>query len=195
MENLSAKYWEQRYVDKNTGWDVGEIVPQWKVYFDDLVCHCTEKRILIPGAGLGHEAEYLHHLGFREVHVLDWSPTAIERFKERIPSFPASHCHVGDFFTHKGTYDIIVEQTFFCAIDPLLRKQYVLAIDNLLAESGQWAAMLFNTRFDGDGPPFGGTIDEYIDLFKGVFKEIVIDEEPASIEPRKGREVFVIGRK
>ena len=57
---------------------------------------------------------------------------------------------------------------------------------------GQWTAMLFNTQFDGGGPPFGGSIDEYIDLFQGVFKEIVIDEEPASIEPRKGREVFVI---
>ena len=50
-------------------------------------------------------------------------------------------------------------------------------------------------HFDGDGPPFGGSIDEYIDLFKGVFKEIVIDEEPASIKPRKGREVFMLGRK
>ena len=90
---------------------------------------------------------------------------------------------------------MIVEQTFFCAIDPSLREQYVRAIDNLLTEEGQWAAMLFNTHFDGDGPPFGGSIDEYIDLFKGVFKEIVIDEEPASIKPRKGREVFMLGRK
>ncbi|HCE85827.1 MAG TPA: SAM-dependent methyltransferase, partial [Bacteroidetes bacterium] len=42
---------------------------------------------------------------------------------------------------------------------------------------------------------FGGSIDEYIDLFKGVFEELVVDENPISIEPRKGREVFVIGRK
>jgi hypothetical protein len=28
-----------------------------------------------------------------------------------------------------------------------------------------------------------------------VFKELVIDENPVSIDPRKGREVFMIGRK
>ena len=195
MANLSAKYWEQRYVDKNTGWDVGEIVPQWKVHFDDLACHSKEKRILIPGAGLGHEAEYLHHLGFKDVHVLDWSPTALERFKERIPSFPDSHCHVGDFFIHKGSYDIIIEQTFFCAIDPNLRQEYVSTIDSLLEKDGIWAALLFNCVFEHEGPPFGGLIELYIDLFKGIFKELIIDEEPASIDPRKGREVFLIGRK
>ena len=195
MTQLSSKYWEQRYVDKNTGWDVGEIVPQWKVYFDELAFHGKEKRILIPGAGLGHEAEYLHHIGFKEVHVLDWSTTAIDRFKERIPSFPVSHCHVGDFFTHKGTYDIIVEQTFFCAIDPQLRQEYVRTIDNLLGKDGIWVALLFNTQFEHDGPPFGGSMEQYLDLFKAIFKELIIEEEPASIEPRKGREVFMIGRK
>ena len=195
MTQLSSKYWEQRYVDKNTGWDVGDVVPQWKAFFKDFTSIDKRIRILVPGAGFGHEVEYLHHTGFQNVHILDWSSSAIESFQQRLPTFPKSHCHVGDFFEHKGQYDMIVEQTFFCAIDPSLREQYVLAIDNILTEEGQWAAMLFNTHFDGDGPPFGGSIDEYIDLFKGVFKEIVIDEEPASIEPRKGREVFVIGRK
>ena len=195
MTQLSAKYWEQRYVDKNTGWDVGDVVPQWKAYFKDSTAIDKGKRILVPGAGLGHEVEYLHRAGFQDVHILDWSSSAIESFQQRLPTFPKAHCHVGDFFEHSGQYDVIVEQTFFCAINPSLREQYVLAIDNLLAENGQWAAILFNTRFDGEGPPFGGSIDEYIDLFKGVFKELIIDENPISIEPRKGREVFVIGRR
>ena len=195
MTQLSAKYWEQRYVDKNTGWDVGDVVPQWKAYFKDSTAIDKGKRILVPGAGLGHEVEYLHRVGFQDVHILDWSSSAIDSFQQRLPTFPKAHCHVGDFFEHSGQYDVIVEQTFFCAINPSLREQYVLAIDNLLAENGQWAAILFNTRFDGEGPPFGGSIDEYIDLFKGVFKELVVDENPISIEPRKGREVFVIGRK
>ena len=195
MTQLSAKYWEQRYVDKNTGWDVGDVVPQWKTFFKDFIESDKGKRILVPGAGLGHEVEYLHRSGFLDVHILDWSKSAIDSFQQRLPSFPSSHCHVGDFFQHKGQYDVIVEQTFFCAIDPTLREQYAKAIDNLLGEKGQWAAMLFNTQFDGDGPPFGGSIDEYIDLFQGIFKELVIDEEPASLDPRRGREVFVIGRK
>ena len=195
MTQLSAKYWEQRYVDKNTGWDVGDVVPQWKAFFKDFRASDKGKRILVPGAGLGHEVEYLHRTGFQDVHILDWSSSAIESFQQRLPTFPSTHCHVGDFFEHSGQYDMIVEQTFFCAIDFKLRDQYVLAVDNLLAEEGQWAAMLFNMRFDGEGPPFGGSIDEYIDLFRGVFKELVIDENPISIDPRKGREVFMIGRK
>lgn len=195
MTQLSSKYWEQRYVDKNTGWDAGDVVPQWKSFFKDFTASDKGKRILVPGAGLGHEVEYLHRAGFQDVHILDWSSSAIESFQQRLPTFPKTHCHVGDFFEHSDQYYMIVEQTFFCAIDPSLREQYVRAIDNLLTEEGQWAAMLFNTHFDGDGPPFGGSINEYINLFKGVFKEIVIDEEPASIKPRKGREVFMLGRK
>ena len=52
-----------------------------------------------------------------------------------------------------------------------------------------------NTQFEHDGPPFGGSMEHYLDLFKAIFKELIIEEEPASIEPRKGREVFMIGRK
>ena len=64
MTQLSAKYWEQRYVDKNTGWDVGDVVPQWKAYFKDTASD-KGKRILVPGAGFGHEVEYLHRADFR----------------------------------------------------------------------------------------------------------------------------------
>ena len=34
--NLDEKFWNQRYLDKETGWDLGEISAPLKKYFDQL---------------------------------------------------------------------------------------------------------------------------------------------------------------
>jgi Thiopurine S-methyltransferase (TPMT). len=50
--------WQERYLNQQTGWDIGEISQPLKAYFDQL----TDKRmrILVPGGGNGYEAAYLH---------------------------------------------------------------------------------------------------------------------------------------
>ena len=50
-------YWEERYQKGETGWDAGTITTPLKEYIDQL----TDKNltILIPGAGNGHEFDYL----------------------------------------------------------------------------------------------------------------------------------------
>ena len=81
------QYWQKRYLENATGLDLGEASPPLKAYFDQLVDRSM--KILIPGAGNVHEAEYLHKRGFENVHVVDWAPKAIENIQERIPSFPS----------------------------------------------------------------------------------------------------------
>ena len=34
--NLNSNSWNQRYISKNTGWDVGKITQPLKEYFDQL---------------------------------------------------------------------------------------------------------------------------------------------------------------
>ena len=84
--NLSEGFWENKYKKNKTGWDLGEVSPPLKTYFDQL----TNKnlKILIPGGGNSYEAEYLFKNGFKNVYVVDISETALKNIKNRVPDFP-----------------------------------------------------------------------------------------------------------
>ena len=96
---------------------------------------------------------------------------------------------LGDFFELKGSFDVVLEQTFFCAIDPELRNQYVDKMKELLTEKGQLLGVLFNRSFEG-GPPFGGSIVEYQALFNANFNARFIPCD-VSHPARQGSEVLL----
>lgn len=183
-------YWDSQYEENKTGWDVGYISTPLKEYIDQL----TDKnlKVLIPGAGNAYEAEYMHLQGFKNVYVLDISGEAIKKFTNRFPDFPKKYIVCDDFFKHEGEYDLILEQTFFCAIYPSLRKKYADKIYSLLKENGKLAGVLFNHEFEKTEPPFGGTEKEYRDYFDSGFDYIVFETSYNSIKPRAGREIFMI---
>ncbi len=182
-------YWETRYAEQKTGWDVGTISTPLKTYFDQLLNN--ELRILIPGAGNGHEAVYLFDSGFTNVHVLDISPLAIRHFHSIRPDFPSTQVHVGDFWKHEGVYNLIVEQTFFCAIDPKLRAYYCSKVASLLAPEGKLIGLLWSVPMNEHQPPFGGDAEEYQKLFETTFDISIMEKAYNSIAPRSGRELFI----
>jgi thiopurine S-methyltransferase len=187
MTNLDANYWTQRYIDGLIGWDIGFCSTPLKDYFDQL----TNKhlKVLIPGAGYAHEAKYLHEQGFTNVYVVDLAPEPLAHLKNQCPGFPDARMICQDFFTLEEQYDLIVEQTFFCALDPSMREEYVKKIKSLLKTNGKLVGVLFNRDFEG-GPPFGGSIVEYAELFKRHFENLHIQSCYNSITPRQGTEVF-----
>lgn len=185
---LSSEYWNLRYTEENTGWDLGMISPPIKAYLDQLTD--TSIQILIPGCGFGHEGIYLFQKGFRNVHFLDFSHLPLQRIFEICPEIPKGNLHSEDFFKHNGVYDLILEQTMFCAIEPKLRTHYALKVSGMLKPGGKLAGVLFDRDFDG-GPPFGGSSSEYKELFKPYFSELKIEPCLNSVAPRLGTEVFI----
>jgi len=97
---------------------------------------------------------------------------------------------LGDFFKHQGEYDLILEQTFFCALPPTMREKYVLKMYLLLAKKGLLVGLSFNKKFES-GPPFGGSLTEYQKLFKNHFTFLQLDLCLNSIKPRSNSELFV----
>ncbi len=186
---MTAENWNSRYINGDTGWDIGYVSTPLKAYFDTL----TDKyqKILIPGGGNSYEAEYLHQQGFTQVYLLDWAPLALENLKKRIPDFPADHLLVADFFEHTGQYDLIVEQTFFCAIDKSLRAKYAGHAASLLKPGGKLMGVMFNAPMNTDHPPFGGDATEYRSYFEPHFNIIHMEPCQNSIAPRAGKELFV----
>jgi SAM-dependent methyltransferase len=185
---LDAAYWEAQYEAKTTGWDLGQVSPPIQAYVDTVAD--KNSRILIPGCGNSYEAEYLLEHGFTNITVIDIAPTPVAVLKEKFKNNPNIQIVLGDFFEHQGNYDLIIEQTFFCALPPTLRQKYVWKMHQLLAEEGILAGLLFNRMFES-GPPFGGSKEEYQKLFAAAFDFIKMDLSENSIAPRANSELFI----
>lgn len=189
MNKLDANYWQGRYADGQTGWDLGEPSAPLKEYID----HLTDLNlyILIPGAGNSYEAEYLFHKGFKNIYIVDFATAPLQHFAERVPEFPENQLIQNDFFELTGQYDLILEQTFFCAINPALRNDYVVQMHRLLKPNGILAGLLFDCEMDKEGPPFGGSKAEYEKYFSPFFELKHFESAKNSISPRAGRELFI----
>ena len=186
---LTEEYWNNCYQNNDTGWDLGKISKPIEAYFSQL--NNKELSILIPGGGNSHEAEYILSNGFKNVFVVDISPFAISNIKERVPNFPANHLFNEDFFKINGTFDLIVEQTFFCAIDKNLRSAYAKKVAELLSSEGKLVGLLFDAPLNEDYPPYGGTKKEYVSYFAPYFDIETMEPCYNSIQPRSGREIWI----
>lgn len=187
---LNSHYWENRYLNHETGWNVGKITTPLQTYIDQLEDKTI--RILIPGAGNGYEFEYLIQNGFENVFVVDFAATPLENIKKRIPNLDKNRLIHSDFFELEGKYDLIIEQTFFCALEPKLREKYVRKMHSLLNPKGKLVGLLFQFPFTENGPPFGGSIGEYKNLFEPDFSIKCLATAYNSIKPRVNTELFFI---
>lgn len=187
----TANFWQNRYDMGETQWDIGQVSPPLKAYFDQL----TDKtlKILIAGAGNAYEAGYLHEQGFKNVYVVDFAQAPLENFAQKYPDFPQAHLIQADFFTldMPQAFDLIIEQTFLCAIDPTRRSEYAKQMQRLLKPTGKLVGVLFDTEF-AQNPPFGGSLSEYQTLFEKDFVIKKLERCHNSIAPRQDSELFVM---
>lgn len=188
------EYWTKRYVEKQTGWDIGYPSTPIKEYIDQL----NDKgiSILIPGAGNAYEAEYLLQQGFTNVSILDISPFPLKKFKKRNPHVLDHQLIQADFFQHHGKYDLILEQTFFCSMLPsqFNRESYARHMAELLKEKGKLVGLWFDIPLGGntENRPFGGDKALYLSYLTPYFNVKVFESCTNSIEPRSGKELFGI---
>lgn len=190
---FDESYWTAKYRAGEMGWDMGSVSPPIKEYADQL--RDKDISILIPGAGNSYEAEYLHQAGFTNLDVLDISSAPLQNLAVRFPEFPKANLIHADFFQWDKKYDLILEQTFFCALDPSLRPSYAKKMHELLNPGGRLAGVLFDFPLTESGPPFGGSREAYVSTFESWFDIKVLERCHNSIKPRSGRELFLIFEK
>ena len=190
---MNDDFWSARYQQGNTGWDIGDISTPLKEYIDQL--ENKELKILIPGAGNSYEAEYLFNSGFWNVFVCDIAAEPLENLKKRVPDFPEPQLLHSNFFDLKEEFDLILEQTFFCAIQPKNRPEYAIKASELLKTKGKIVGLFFDFELKPDGPPFGGSKEEYLTYFSPYFEIDILERCYNSIPPRQGNELFFKFRK
>jgi SAM-dependent methyltransferase len=190
-------YWTERYINQNTGWDIGYPSTPLKNYIEQL----TDKsiKILVPGAGNAYEAQYLWEQSFKNVVVIDISKVPLKDFKKRNPNFPENQLLHGNFFEHKESYDLIIEQTFFCSFIPSdkNRAAYAKHMASLLKPTGKLVGVWFNfpLTHDMEKRPFGGDKLLYLTYLNPYFKTVVFEPCYNSIKLREGKELFGIFEK
>lgn len=196
MSELDATFWENRYQERHTPWDLGGPTP----VFERLIHEGTipQGRLLVPGAGRGYDAIAFARAGY-EVVALDLSPSAASELRAIAEEAGvALDVRVGDFFAlhEPGGYDAALEYTFYCAISPSLRTAYRDQMAHLLKPGGVLFGLFLPLQApDPDGPPFEVSVEEIKRSFGECF-DLVHEEMPEdSIKPRKGNEVLMIWRR
>jgi methyl halide transferase len=189
VNQLDQSFWNKRWENNQTGWDIRQASPAIIAYMAQYVN--KDAAILIPGCGNAHEAQWLLENDFTNITLIDIAPRAVAKLKEKYEKNLAVKVILGDFFKHQGYYDLIIEQTFFCAVDPKLRQNYVAQSASLLNKNGKIIGLLFNTEFEQMGPPFGGNSIEYQEFLENHFSIKKMENCFNSIKPRANTEIFI----
>lgn len=191
IPSLDSTYWESRYQNNDIPWDLNEVASPIAQYINQL--DNKELKILIPGAGNGYEVSYLWKNGFKNIYIVDLAETPLKNIKRVIPEIPNDRLLNIDFFKLDDTFDLIIEHTFFCALSPLIRENYVKKCHNLLNAHGKIVGLLFSfpLNIERGRPPYGGSYTEYETLFSAYFIKKCMQPATNSHPSRQGSELFI----
>jgi SAM-dependent methyltransferase len=186
-----AGFWDQLYREGNDGWELGRGAPpllRW------LTQHPPRgKKVLVVGAGRGHEAAFAASLG-AQVTALDFAEAAVTALRA-LATVEKLEVRQQDLFELKAPeWDLVVEHTCFCAIEPARRDEYVAAVATALHEGGELVGLFWAHERPG-GPPYATTRAELQQRFGARFDWIFDEVAPDSVAARQGQELLVVLRK
>jgi SAM-dependent methyltransferase len=170
MNNSMTKDWNAAYEADETPWDKGFAAPPLRAF---LETHPIRGRVLVPGCGLGHDVRLLAQQG-ASVVGLDIVPKAVRK-AQAVASVGDERFEVADFLNlaehYYGQFDVVVEHTCLCALDPTQREAYVRAVLQALKPGGHYLAVFFREVKDyrKGGPPHPITADQIEALFSNDF--------------------------
>lgn len=162
-------FWENRYQEANTPWDLGDASPYFRNFLDHRPGWFEPGKIVVPGCGLGHDAALFAEHGFN-VYGVDFSETAVAFAQKRYGHF--CQFRQVDFFdlqmsqevlgTHQ--FDYVLEHTCFCAIDPSRRVNYRDSVLRLLRPKGYFLGVFWE-HDEPDGPPYSVSMEVLMQIF------------------------------
>ncbi len=195
LATRSAGFWQDLYTSGEDGWDMRSVhrgLPN--VYGAGLFG--AARRVLVPGAGRGHDALFLASQGL-DVVACDFAETPVEAMRSardaRGLSMDVREMDVFALMNEPaGSYDAIFDYTFYCAIDPAERDRYRDLAAHLIRPGGRLILFAFPLNRDKAGPPHSMTIPELKLRFAGAFDWVLDETMPASPSPRRPNERLVL---
>ena len=149
-------FWNDRYASGVTPWDLGDVSAAARVLVEK---HFPRQgRVLVPGCGRGYEVVYLEKLGYR-VTAVDFAGEAV-RFLGELARQSQVQPEIlqQDLFLlptlYNSAFDVLLEQTCFCAIDPSLRNDYEQLAYRVLRPGGRLLGVFMEVDEPREGPPY-----------------------------------------
>jgi methyl halide transferase len=189
--------WEADYQRKSDGWDMGGPTPVFKRLASSK--RFTPGRMLVPGAGRGHDAREFARHGF-QVTAVDFAPTAVNEMKRLADPKAPVEVLQHDLFAlppqMDQSFDYVLQYTCFCAIDPKRRTEYADLVNRLLKPGGAYIDLAFPLDGRPGGPPFAVSEAELLNLYQERGFKLLSRETPVdSVSPRRGAEELFIYEK
>lgn len=193
----SPEKWQADYEQGTDGWDLHGPTPVFKRLASDR--RFAPGRMLVPGAGRGHDAREFARHGF-QVTAVDFAPYAIwEMQRLADPNAPVDIQPLDLFaLPHElhGSFDYVLEYTCFCAIDPDRRGEYSDVVARLLKPRGLYIDLAFPLDRHAGGPPFAVSIAQVEELFAARGFKLMRSELPSdSVPARRGLEQLLVFQK
>ncbi len=194
--NFPAK-WESDYQGKTDGWDLGGPTPAFMRLASSG--RFPPGRMLVPGAGRGHDAREFARYGF-DVTAVDFTSYAVREMQRLAQANAPVRVLQHDIFGLPAeldeSFDYVLEYTCFCAIDPGRRAEYADMVSRLLKPGGYYIDLAFPLDGRPGGPPFAVSEAEVLGLFVPRGFKLEAREVPHdSVSPRRGAEELFLLRK
>jgi len=190
----SPTFWDRLYRSSQSHWDLGGPTPVFRRLAESG--RLAAGRMLVLGAGYGHDARLFARRGF-QVTAVDFSAEAAEAMKRLDdPGSPVEIVQV-DLFSlpsaWTGRFDYVLDYTSFCAVLPERRSEYAELVGRLLKPGGRYIILAFPIGTRPGGPPYAVQPENIVALYeqRGFLLEHR-ETPPDSVAGRKGYEELLI---
>ena len=193
----APEFWEERYRAGQTPWEFSGVPPALTRFLAANPAGSGGIRreeaanpaapgdtVLVPGCGSGQELSAFAAAGYA-VTAVDFSATAVERARARIPAGAAVRLQCADFFTcalPRAGFSLVYERTFVCALAPVRWPVVTGRIAALLRPEGRWVGLFYEGPKE-EGPPFGWDRGEAEHLLRPVLAPVVTLPVPSAESP------------
>jgi len=171
-DSTKPEFWDPRYKSRDMPWDSGGVPESLDQFLWQT--HAVG-RVLIPGCGSAYEVRAFDEAGW-EVAAVDFSAEAVARAQKMLGAL-GDRVMLADFFAFepKGSFDLVYEKNFLCALPPDLWPQYAARMAELIRPGGSLAGIFFHGH-EEKPPPYPITDEQAELLFDGEFDQI--EDEP-----------------
>ncbi len=197
---VDKAFWQGIYDAGNPRFDVGAASPPLVDWLD--ANPSGPGRAVVPGCGYGHDVIELARRGLFAVGI-DFVTDAIMSARaaaQRAGVAARAHFLDQDVFAlsseHDGGYDLLFEQTCYCAIDPSRRDEYAALAARLVAPGGLLLFVVYPADGHQGGPPFAIDPDEIGPRFDEEFELLRMGLPARTSKPtRADKEQFAVLRR
>lgn len=192
MTQADAAFWDERYAVGRTPWDQPK--PP-RAFADFLKRRQPIVRAFVPGCGSGYEIRALHEAGWETLGI-DYSRAAVARAQTILGPL-SGLVRYGDFFAHDaalGSFELVYERTFLCALSPDRRHDYGQRMAELIQPGGVLCGFFFFGPED-EPPPHPISATELLAIFGHAFERIEDAHVPDSLPLFAGKERWQVWRR